>query len=59
MNHLVQAAEQLNGMYKKNIIESDSGIIDGNEVFLATLSSNENGGFCFAIDELAKYVIKY
>ena len=34
-------------------------VVDGNEVFLATLSSNENGGFCFAIDELAKYVIKY
>lgn len=34
-------------------------VVDGKEVFLATLSSNENGCFCFAIDELAKYVIKY
>ncbi len=34
-------------------------VVDGKEVEIATLSSNENGGFCFLIDELGKFAIKY
>lgn len=34
-------------------------VVDGKEVLVGTASSNSNGGFCFAIDELAKYIIRY
>lgn len=34
-------------------------VVDGAEVLIGTASSNEFGGICFAINDLATYVIRY
>lgn len=34
-------------------------IVDGNETFMGTVESNEVGAICFAIDELATYILRY
>ena len=34
-------------------------VVDGVEVFVGSTVSIDNGGICFAIDELTKYIIRY